>query len=234
VLPEIVVGSTTDAPQSARLLEVHVGDGDAAGATVASWRLDLDRGALCGDVPAFDRDGLGYLGYRLRRDDVPDLDLAWYDKLFFAVGADDLADERTAQVIGALLVENELVRAWAHLYLESPLALADDERAALEDIVARRYAGGADLTAIAPYLRGDARVGTLSAYERWDDPVIAARTAVASQAMHRFGPIAATVRALRARRIESDAARHYFECHALHAAAVESKAQRRKGVIFIP
>jgi hypothetical protein len=233
-LPVIVVGSTTDAPQSGRLIEVHIAaDGRRRG--LASDRLDVDTPALCGDVAAFDRDGLGYTGYRLRRDDVADLDLGWLDKAMFWVGLDDLEAERAKQVLGALLVENELVRAWAHLYVSSPLTITSGERTLLEGILRQRYAGGATVAAITPWLRGEApKHAQLSGYDLWDDPAIAPRVGVACHALHRFGPHAAAFRALHARRSESAATEHYFLCHALHAAAAESQAPRRRGSTYVP
>ncbi|WP_428261192.1 hypothetical protein [Haliangium sp.] len=232
-LPELLVGSTTDAPQAARTVTVYVDSGGHP-AGLSTERLVLDAAALCGGVTPLPPDALGYTGYRLLRDGTPDLDIDTLDKLAFALGLDDLAAQRIVQGLGAMMMENELVRAWARLYADAPVTLAPERRDELAAILARRYAAGKDVAALTPYLRGQAKRAKPSRYNGWHDPAMAKVLGVAELGVHRFGAHADTVEALRARRTESEAARTYFLCHAVHAAAAEAKTQRREGnVVYI-
>lgn len=229
-IPELLVGSTTDFPQEARRIEVRV---DRAGrAAVASWRLRLAADRLCADVPPLPATATGYTGYRIRRDDIGIADIGTLDKLLVWAGLDDLADTRAVQAIGALLVENELVRAWAELYAHSPLA-AQIDRSRLDAILDDRYAVGDDVAALRPYLTGRAAGGG-TRYDAWHDPVVARRLAVAQRAFHRFGPHARTFRELRKLRMATPAAYHYFLCHAAHASVAEQRSRRTvRGVIYV-
>lgn len=231
-IPELVVGSTTDAPQEARLLEVQIGEHRDA---LTSWRLRLDPSPLCDDVPALARtDALGYTGYRLRRDDTPDLSVGTLEKLSIGLGLSDLTEKRLIQNLGALLVENELVRAWAHLWTESPAPIETSDRNTIETILDRRYAAGPGVTDLRPYLRGEARPKNLTRYDRWNDPVVSSILAIAAQGVHRFGPLHDLSTRLRSARDTSADARRYFLCHALHAAAAEATTHRVDGdVIYI-
>lgn len=225
LLPELIVGSTTDAPHAAATLEVHT----AGGRTAVAWRrLYLDTDGMCRDVPPLARTSVDYTAYRIVRDGIPDLDIGTLDKLLFAVGLSALEEQRVVQSLGALLVENELVRSWAALYLTG-LGEADVRLQALVD---RRYAAGDDLRALRPWLegRGTDRVN-LSAYDAWADPVGARIVRVAQLGLHRFGPHAEVMRALRDRRRERNP--RYFLCHAVHAAAAESRRPRRNQILYI-
>ncbi|HUH02905.1 MAG TPA: hypothetical protein VML75_12995 [Kofleriaceae bacterium] len=224
-LPELIVGSTTDAPHAGATFEIHTAGNRAA---VAWRRLYLDTGALCRDVPPVPHTSLDYTAYRTVRDGIPDLDIDDLDKLLYAVGLSAFEEQRVVQSIGALLVENELVRAWASLYLNG-LGEADVR---LQAIVDRRYAAGDDLASLRPWLegRGTDRVN-LSAYDAWADPVGARIVRVAQLGLHRFGPHAEVMRALRDRRHERDP--RYFLCHAVHAAAAESRRPRRGQILYI-
>lgn len=221
-VPEIIVGSTTDAPHAAALLEIQVAGARAA---VARNRLYFDRARVCADVPPLPPTVLGYTGYRILRDGVPDLSIGTLDKLMFAVGLSELEGQRVVQLLGALLVENELVRSWANLYLEG----GTPEAPRLRAITGRRFAAGADSASLRPWLSGKARPGPLDAYERWWDPVGAWIVRVAQVAVHRFGPHASAFRGLRDGRAGKE---RWFMCHALHAAAAENHRQRRNGNIL--
>ncbi|GAB4564497.1 MAG: hypothetical protein Tsb0020_14760 [Haliangiales bacterium] len=227
VLPEILVGSTTDAPQAAGQLELYV---DPRGQrTFVHHRLLLDADARCGEVAPMAPDALGYIGYRLLRDGIPDLDIGIIDKLAFVLGLDDLSAQRIVQGIGALLMENELMRGWAQLYADAPIERdpADDD--ALAHILGQRYAAGAEVAALEPYLLGRSDSVEHTAYGRWHDPAMAKVLAVAEHGLHRFGPHEALIKRLRARRDSTPAAYDYFLCHAVHAAFAEAKTPRREG-----
>jgi len=230
-IPEIVAGSTTDAPQAARLLEVQV-DSGAQRRAVASWRLFVDEERLCGLIEPQSFTTMGYTGYRILRDGTRKIDVGAIEGILFKLGLDNLKRERLVQALGALMVENELVRAWARLYLDSPLQLPADERAELEEIVSHRYAAGEDFAALRPWLQGRAQPEAITAYNAWNDPVIATEMRIAEQGVHRFAPHADTFRALRALRRSDPAAQRYFLCHALHAAAAEGRRPRRSGKIL--
>ncbi len=221
-VPEIVAGSTTDSPNAGLVLEVQVNGSESS---VARWRTMLDTEGLCADVPPLPPTASGYTGYRIARDGVPDVNVGTLDKLMFAVGLSELEQQRVVQMLGALLIENELVRSWAELYLGDGAA-KDPE---LERIASRRYAAGSDLRALTPWLQGKARPGQQSAYDAWWDPVGARVVRVAALGFHRFGPHAAHFRALRETRRNNP---RYFLCHAAHAAAAESHHARRRGKIL--
>lgn len=229
-VPEIVVGSTTDTPQAARLLSLELGADGARG--VASWRLVLAPD-LCADVPPMAATTVGYTGYRILRDGTPDVSVSAFEKLRVFFGA-TLAAKRIVQALGALVVENELVRAWAHLYLGSPLDLKAPTLAELRAIENRRFAAGDNYAAITPWLQGRAHPEQISAYDAWQDPVTARVVRVATLGLHRFGAHHSTFERLRAARTETAAARHYFLCHAVHAADAEARRPRRSGnVLYI-
>ena len=233
VIPEIVVGSTTDSPQAARSLEIRVDTArDQRGWT--SRRLELDHAALCGDVAPMAPDTLGYIGYRILRDGSPELSVSLLDKLEFFTGYDDLGAKRTVQMLGALLMENELVRSWAELYLRAPMPMDAPSRAELEGIVARRYAAGDDFASVRDYLDGSATVA-VSDYDGWHDPAVAAVIGVAGLGVHRFEDHEATFRALHDARTTNAASHRYFLCHAAHASAAEATQPRKDsdGVIYI-
>ena len=226
---EIVIGSTTDAPQSARILELQVGpDGRPA---LASWRLVIDN-TMCSAVTPQPPTALGYTGYRILRDGTPDVTVSTFEKLTVLFGS-NLRGKRIVQALGAIVVENELVRSWAKLYADSPLALPGAIRAELADIVARRYARADDFASLAPWLQGRAQVdGEISAYDGWHDPVTARVVRIAALGVHRFGANVVNFRRLRAERNRDDEARRYFLCHAVHAAAAEERRPRRSGNIL--
>lgn len=221
-IPEIIVGSTTDAPHAAGLLEIQIAGSRAA---VARHRLYFDRERVCQNVAALPPTVLGYTGYRILRDGVPDLDIGTLDKLMFAVGLSELEGQRVVQVLGALLVENELVRSWAHLYRSADMP----EGPRLAAITGRRYAAGKHRGDLEPWLSGRARPGRLDSYQRWWDPVGARIVRVAQLALHRFGPHADAFRSLRAQRAGKE---RWFMCHAAHGAAAEIHRQRRRGKIL--
>lgn len=228
VIPELLVGSTTDAPQHARRLEVHIGDDGAA--ALASWRLALDSAALCESVESMAADSFGYTGYRILRDGVGIPDIGTIDKLMVFLGLDNLAGKRIVQGIGALLIENELVRSWAKLYLDAPFSMSSN-RAALESIVADRYAVGDDFGALKPWLTAKAKPPRITEYDRWQDPAIARRMVIAQEAMHRFGPHRAAFAELREMRSESPETWTYFLCHAVHASEAEERSRRTVGEV---
>jgi hypothetical protein len=230
-IPELVIGSTTDAPQAARAIEVHV---DSAGNRhLSSRRLVLDDTALCADVAPMSPDTLGYTGYRILRDGTPELSIGLLDKLKFVTGYDDLGAKRTVQVLGALLMENELVRGWAKLYADAPIEIDAASRADLDMILGSRYAAGDEVASLREYLEGRAAVDTTE-YNEWHDPAVASVAAVAELGVHRFGDHAPTFQALRAARHTDARSQRYFLCHAVHAAAAEADQPRRDGnVIYI-
>lgn len=231
MVPELVIGSTTDAPNSATRIEVRI---DGGKPRLVHEHLRLDR-SLCDGIAPMPPTSLGYTGYRIGRDDTPDVDIGFLDKVAFAIGASDLEDQRIRQVIGALLVENELVRSLAELYLSAPIALTERERAVLRAIRVTRYAAGNGRAALDPYLRGKvAPYEQLSRYERWDDPVVAKVVGSAAQGLHRFGPHAALFQSLRKRREYSPETHRYFLCHAAFAAEAEARLPKRRGnVLYI-
>jgi hypothetical protein len=223
-LPEIVVGSTTDAPETARRLEVQV-DRETGARALASWRLRLEPEPLCAGIERLPPTTAGYTGYRILRDSTPMLDISTLEKLMVFVGVDDLETKRVIQGVGALLVENELVRGWAQLYLDAPPALAAN-RALLEQIVSARFAAGDELSEIRPWLTGTARVPELSRYDGWHDPVVARYLAIAEHAVHRFGPYRQVFSRLRRERLGDPEVERYFLCHAVFAAEAEERARR--------
>jgi hypothetical protein len=244
-IPELIVGSTTDPPQAARLIEVQVSGADLAGRRgiaaarqprvgLASRRLMLDAGEQCADVAAQPADALGYTGYRILRDDTPDLNLGLIDKLSFGLGLSNLARQRAVQTLGAIVVENELVRSLARLYLDAPIQRDTAAESALAQITEHRYAAGDSVAALRPWLQGRRRPKALTDYDAWHDPAIARAIAAAAGGLHRFGPHAALFRGLRGRRDANADARRYFLCHAVHAAAAEARhPRRRRDILYI-
>ncbi len=230
-IPEIVTGSTTDSPQAARLLEVQIEPAQNRRA-VASWRLMVDEKRLCALIEPQPYTTMGYTGYRILRDGTRNIDVSAIEGILFKLGLENLKRERLVQALGALIVENELVRSWARLYLDSPLPIAGLARAELEGVVSRRYAAGDDFAALRPWLQGRAKPEKITAYDAWNDPVVAGEMRVAQQGVHRFGPHAATFRALHALRTIDPEAKRYFLCHALYAAAAEGRRPRRSGKIL--
>jgi hypothetical protein len=230
VVPEIIVGSTTDTPSTAELVEVHTAGKTAR---LVAWRLLMDRDGMCREVPPLEPTALGYTGYRILRDGEPDPEIGMVDKLKFASGVSALSQQRTLLSVGALLIENELVRAWADLHLRAP----DGGGAAaplLRTIVDKRFAAGNGFAAVRPWLEGRASIGQPAAWDTWWDPVVAPVTRVAAGGLHRFSAHAADFRRLRARRSDSPALERWFLCHALHAAAAEDRRPRRAGnVLYI-
>jgi hypothetical protein len=233
-LPELIIGSTTDAPQSAGLLEVQIDPGTGR-RSVARRRLALEPGRACAGVPPLPADGLGYTAYRIARDGIPALDIGTLDQILFALGLDDLAAARIEQGLGALLVENELVRAWARLYAGAPVAHAAGDRRALDHVLEQRYAAGRDLAAVWPFLRGQAPAQQADArWHDWHDPVTAPVLAAAEQGVHRFGAHVEAIMRLRGVRTSTPEAHRYFLCHASHAAQAEARTPRRRGhVLYI-
>jgi hypothetical protein len=221
--PEIVVGSTTDfggagVPQTARYVELRV-DPATGARGAASWRLQLDVDALCGDVAALPpRDPLGYTSYRLERDDTGDVPQGTLSLLWAWLSDDDLAHYRIAQAAGALLVENRLVRGLARLYRGAPGELDDGARAELDALVARVPAAGMGWGAASGTLDG------MSPYERWWDPVLLPYIPLLERTLLSFGGERILFEAQRARRDADPARRRYFTCHAARAA--EAEAQR--------
>jgi hypothetical protein len=234
VVPELVIGSTTDAPQSAGLLAVQI-DPATGQRSVSRRRLVLDAAAACADVAPWPRDALGYTAYRIARDGIPELDVDTLDQILFALGLDDLAAARIEQGLGALLVENELVRAWARLYASAPLARSDEDQRVLDLVLGQRYAAGKSLAAVWPFLRGQApQRPAKDSWTAWHDPVTAPVLATAEQGVHRFGVHASTIARLRSLRTRTPEAHRYFLCHAAHAAQAEARTPRRKGhVLYI-
>jgi hypothetical protein len=234
VVPELVIGSTTDAPQAAGLLAVQI-DPRTGQRSVSRRRLVLDAAAACADIPPLPRDALGYTAYRIARDGVPELDLGALDQILFALGLDDLAAARTEQGLGALLVENELVRAWARLHAGAPLARPAEDQRVLDHLLGQRYAAGGNLAAVWPFLHGEApRAPAADSWHAWHDPVTAPVLAAAEQGVHRFGAHARTIARLRSLRTRTPEAHRYFLCHAAHAARAEARTPQRKGhVLYI-
>jgi hypothetical protein len=233
-VPELIIGSTTDAPQSAGLLEVQI-DPRTGRRSVARRRLVLEPGRPCAGVSPLPGDGLGYTAYRIARDGIPSLDIGTLDQILFALGLDDLAAARTQQGLGALLVENELVRAWARLYAGAPVTHAAGDQRALDHVLDHRYAAGRDLAAVWPFLRGQALPPQRDdAWHGWHDPVTAPVLTVAEQGVHRFGAHAEIIMRLRGVRTSTPEAHRYFLCHAAHAAQAEARTSRRRGhVLYI-
>ena len=131
------------------------------------------------------------------------------------------------------MVENELVRAWAKLYLDAPFEVSFD-RTRLEEVVATRFAAGDDFAALEPWLRGTAKPAHVSQYSRWYDPVVATYLTVAEQGVYRFGPHQTLFRELREKRHESAEAERYFLCHTIYAAEAEERSRRKVGdVLFV-
>jgi hypothetical protein len=233
-LPELVVGSTTDfgggAPQSARLVELRVG-GDRAG--LASWRLVLDVDALCAGIePLPPNDALGYVSYRLARDDTGDVPTSTWDLFWAWLEDDDLGHYRIAQTAGALLVENRLVRALAYLYRAAPWGpdeLDDGARAELDALIARVSGPGIGWGAAV-----DRNLEALGEYERWWDPVLAPYIPLFARTLLSFGAERYLFEKLRAARPRGPARRRWFTCHAARAAEAEARRPRPKDVIFIP
>jgi hypothetical protein len=238
-LPELIVGSTTDAPQSARLIEIRVAEGfsgkdQGVRRAALTRRLVLDTGALCADIAPLPADTIGYTGYRILRDSTPDLNIGMLEKLMFGLGMDDLASQRTVQALGAMIMENDLVRSFARLYADAPIRRSARDQAVLERILSRRYAAGNDVASLRPYLRGDARPREATSYSAWHDPAMSRVLAVAEHGLHRFGAHAALIQRLRALRTSAPAVRRYFACHAIHAAEAESRTLRTQGnVLYI-
>lgn len=234
VVPELVIGSTTDAPQAAGLLAVQI-DPRTGQRSVSRRRLVLDAADACADVPPLPRDALGYTAYRIARDGIPELDLGALDQILFALGLDDLATARIEQGLGALLVENELVRSWARLHAGAPLARPAEDQRVLDLLLGQRYAAGGNLAAVWPFLRGQAPLAPVpGSWHAWHDPVTAPVLAAAEQGVHRFGAHARTIARLRSLRTRTPEAHRYFLCHAAHAARAEARTPQRKGnVLYI-
>jgi hypothetical protein len=179
---------------------------------------------------------VGYTGYRILRDGTPDFDPGFFDKLSFAFGISDLAEYRLVQALGALVVENELVRAWAHLYANAPGATAPDRRAVLDHILAARYAAGDDLAALRAVFEGRRGPidGFVDRFDRWHDPAIAGALAVAQTGVHRFASYREAFTALRATRRDGADRQRYFVCHAIWAARAEDRSpQRIRDVTYV-
>ncbi len=279
-LLELIVASTTDAPHAARAIEIHVAtnaEGSRRGraddarlqpahragadgrAVVYTRRLVLDAERLCPRLEPLRGDALGYTGYRMIRSGIPEFDLDLLEVIQLALSLDDLAAKRTLQGLGALLMENNLMRAWAHLYANSPIEFSPEEQTALGRIRTRPYAQGRDLAQVWPFLRPsqppsrrrpqrpkgqdagqdagqaadqDAGQDASQAYVRWHDPAIAPLLARAEVGMHRFGTHVDMVGQLRARRRQSRDSQRFFLCHAMYAARAEAAALRRRGDIL--
>ena len=232
-LPELVVGSTTDAPQSARTIEVRVSvDGNRS---ISNQRLVLEPDTWCADIQPMDDDTSGYVGYRILRDGVPGLTLSMLEKLLFVAGLDDLAQKRALQALGALLMENELVRSWARLYRDAPIARTPEDERQLDDILRKRYAAGAGSAELRPYFKGTAPVEPREqSGDIGYDPVIARLLTVAERGVHRFADHTALITRLRTQRTQNPQAHRYFTCHAIHAARAEAKRSRTRGnVLYI-
>jgi hypothetical protein len=224
LLPELVVGSTTDyggpgVPESGRLIEVRV---DPARGTrgLTSARLELDVDRLCAGVPAFGpRDPFGYTSYRLERDDTGDVPTSTWGLLWAWVGDSDLSHYRIAQAAGALLVENRLVRGLAYLYQSSPLALDDGARAELSALLGRAPLPGAAWDA--PDLADG--LSALSDYDRWWDPVLSPYVPLLARSLLSFGSERLLFERLHGERSASPETRRWFACHAARAAAAEAE-----------
>ncbi len=234
VVPELVVGSTTDSPQAARVIELRTA-ADGSAPAIASLRARLDAEALCEGIPEFEPDSLGYVGYRMVRDDTPGLSLGTWKKLMVWMQLDSLTSERVTQAMGALMVENELVRATAKLYLGAPgLVLSPAERARLETLVARRFPHAEQVSELDEQL-SDKRVdATLDDWERWVDPVLTPAIPRASRALYAFAGERALFEKLRARRTASPELARWFACHAVRASEAEARRPKRQGdVVYV-
>ncbi|MCC6998593.1 MAG: hypothetical protein IT370_28540 [Deltaproteobacteria bacterium] len=233
VIPELIVGSTTDAPQEGRIIELRVAaDGSRAG--IASWRLALATDELCEGIAALDPDSLGYLGYRLVRDDTPDVSLGWLRKIGLYFGFDDLGQERIAQTLGALLVESDLVRALAHLYDVSPIPRSDAEQAALAALLARRFPHADSVRELRQVIARPAS-GPYSDYEAWTDPMLRTVVPPVTREVWSFAATRPLFEALRGRRRASPETQRWFACHAARAGAAEALRPRRQGdIVYIP
>jgi len=230
-VPEIVVGSTTDAPQHARRLEVHV-DPKTGAVGLASWRLRLDLADECSDVEPLPSTSSGYTGYRLSRDDTGVPDIGSLRKLLVFAGVDDLGEKRIAQALGALLIENELVRGWAALYLDAPLRA---DRSELQRIADKRYAEADDFRSLRPWFSAEREPLPFGDYDAWQDPVIQHHMIIAQSAVHRFGPHAGSFQTLRELRGTTDESQRYFLCHAMFASQAEQRSRKTvQGITYVP
>jgi hypothetical protein len=234
LLPELVVGSTTDfgggSPQAARLLELRV-DGDRAG--LASWRLVLDVDELCAGIPPIAaNDALGYTSYRLERDDTGDVPTGTWALFWAWLEDDDLRHYRIAQTAGALLVENRLVRALAYLYRNAPAGAGEPgeaDRAELDALVGRVAGPGMGWGAAA-----DQKLAGLDDYARWWDPVLSPTIPLFAHSLLSFGAERRLFENLRAARVATPERRRWFTCHAARAAEEEARRPRPRNVTFIP
>jgi hypothetical protein len=231
---ELVVGSTTDfgggAPQAARLVELRA-DGQKIG--LASWRLVLEVDDLCAGIrPLAANDALGYVSYRLERDDTRDVPTGTWDLFWAWLEDDDLGHYRVAQTAGALLVENRLVRALAYLYRSAPplgYELDDGARAELDALIARVSGPGIGWGATA-----ERNLAGLGEYERWWDPVLSPIIPLFARTLLSFGGERYLFEKLRAARGATPERRRWFTCHAARAAEEEARRPRPRNVIFIP
>jgi hypothetical protein len=233
VVPELVVGSTTDfggagAPESARLVEVRV-DPRTGARGAASWRLELDVEALCAGIPAFaPRDPLGYTSYRLERDDTGDVPTSTWG-LFWAWLADsDLGRYRVAQTAGALLVENRLVRDLAYLYRAAPGPLDDGTAAELDALVRRARSTEA---AWGPTTRPVAAPG---GYDDWWDPVLKPWVPALARTLLSFGGERLLFDQLERTRTADPERRRWFTCHAARAAEAEALRPTARDHVYVP
>jgi hypothetical protein len=232
LLPELVVGSTTDfggpgAPQTARLVELRVDPRTGARAAV-SHRLELDVDRLCAGVPALgDNDALGYTSYRLERDDTGDVPTGTWDLFWAWLEDDDLTHYRVAQTAGALLVENRLVRALAYLYRSAPGEVDEGARVELDALVARVSGPGIGWGA------SPESTASFPEYDRWWDPVLSPYVPLLARTLLSFGGQRYLFQKLRAWRTADPERRRWFTCHAARAAAEESRRGAGRGRIFI-
>jgi hypothetical protein len=232
VVPELVVGSTTDfggpgVPESARLIELRV-DPATGARGAASWRLELDVDGLCAGVTPFaPRDPFGYTSYRLERDDTGDVPTSTWDLFWSWLGEGDLAHYRIAQTAGALLVESRLVRDLAYLYRAAPGALDDGARAELDALIQR--APGADTGWLAP---SSAPAGTAE-YDAWWDPVLKPWVPLLARTLLSFGGERLLFEQLHATRTADPARGRWFACHAARAAEAEALRPTPRDHVYI-
>jgi hypothetical protein len=234
VVPELVVGSTTDfggegVPEQARLIELRV-DPKTGARGAASWRLELDLDALCGDVKPLDaRDPFGYTSYRLERDDTGDVPTSTWGLFWAWLGDDDLMHYRVAQTAGALLVENRLVRDLAYLYASGPIPLDEGARSELDALVKRVPGPGIGWGApnAAEGLRG------LGDYDLWWDPVLKPYLPLLARTLLSFGSERLLFEQLRTGRTVDAARRRWFTCHAARAAEAEALRPTPRDHVYI-
>ena len=211
---QIAVGSVIESPHSAAVVEVQFAPKGEQRAVVAK-RL-MVASTQCNGVkePAAE---FAYLSYRTVSEDNG----VALDRLIEGLALDTDTSGALVHTLGALLVENQLARTTAHMYLHSGIEIAKADAAVLRGIVDKPYAAGTELADLTPWLRGRAK-HRVSAYNRWHGEDVQSVMAVAELGVHRFGPHKAAFERVRTARNRSSAGRQAVLCHAIHAATALS------------